>query len=183
MVGAIAIGIKAGSFALLAFGGVSLIEFISGLAVLGDLRRNGRGSEGHNTERTERIGTVLLSALITVIGLGSVYSFFSGVRAEASPLGIILAIGAIIMMPYLWFQKNRIGGETRFVPLKIDAVASLTCVLMAIALLGGLLTEFFFGIWWIDYVATAVILAFVGKEAIESLRELRDKDRSFRTPS
>jgi len=42
VVGAIAIGIMAGSFALLAFGGDSLVEFISGLAVLGDLRRNGR---------------------------------------------------------------------------------------------------------------------------------------------
>ena len=161
---------------MLAFGGDSLIEFISGLAVLGNLRRNGSDREHLHTDRTERIGTVLLFALITVIGVGSVYSFFSGVRAEASALGIVLAAGAIIMMPYLWFQKNKIGGETRFLPLKIDAVASLTCIPMAIALLGGLLAEFFFGVWWIDYLATAIILAFVGKEAIESLRELRNDD-------
>jgi len=98
------------------------------------------------------------------------------VRAEASALGIVLATGAIIVMPYLWFEKTRIGGETRFLPLKIDAVASLTCILMATALLGGLLAEFFFGIWWVDYLATAIILAFVGKDAIESLGELRNDD-------
>lgn len=44
---------------------------------------------------------------------------------------------------------------------------------MSIALLGGLLAVYFFGLWWADYVATAVIIAFVAREAIESYQDLR----------
>jgi divalent metal cation (Fe/Co/Zn/Cd) transporter len=43
---------------------------------------------------------------------------------------------------------------------------------MSVALLGGLLAEYLFGLWWVDYVATAAILAFVAKEAVESFHEL-----------
>jgi len=87
-----------------------------------------------------------------------------------------LAIGAVIVMPYLWFEKRSIGKETRNLPLSIDAVESITCLLMAITLLGGLLAEYLFGLWWVDYLATAVILAFVAREAVESYHALRGED-------
>lgn len=77
-----------------------------------------------------------------------------------------------MVMPHLWFQKRKIGQETRCLPMSIDSYASATCLLMSVALLGGLLIEFLFGFWWADYVATAIILAFVGKETVESHREI-----------
>jgi divalent metal cation (Fe/Co/Zn/Cd) transporter len=42
---------------------------------------------------------------------------------------------------------------------------------MALALLGSLLVNYFFKIGWIDYLATAIILAFVGKESLEAFRK------------
>jgi divalent metal cation (Fe/Co/Zn/Cd) transporter len=45
---------------------------------------------------------------------------------------------------------------------------------MAAVLLGGLLAEYFLGLWWADYLATGVILVFVAREAIESYRELHE---------
>jgi divalent metal cation (Fe/Co/Zn/Cd) transporter len=173
--GSVGFGLMAGSFALLAFGGDSLIELISGFAVLSHLRKDAAGSE-IQSRRTELLAAGLLFALIPVIGLGAVYSYASGLRPEASPLGIAIAIGAVIVMPYLWWEKRKIGKETRNLPLSIDAIESVTCLFMSVALLGGLLAEYFFGFWWADYLATAVILAFVSKEAIESYRELHDKD-------
>jgi divalent metal cation (Fe/Co/Zn/Cd) transporter len=164
----------AGSFALLAFGSDSLIELISGFAVLSHLRKDVAGSE-IESRRTELLTTGLLFALIPVIGLGAVYSYSSGLRPEGSPLGIAIAIGAVVIMPYLWWQKKRIGKETRNLPLSIDAVESVTCLFMAVALLGGLLAEYFLGFWWADYLATAVILVFVTREAIESHRELHEE--------
>ena len=94
-----------------------------------------------------------------------------GSDLRALPLGILIAIGGVIVMPYLWWQKRKIGDETNSMPLSIDAVESITCLFMSIALLGGLLAEYFLGFWWVDYVATAVILAFVAREALESYRE------------
>ena len=175
--GSIGFGLIAGSFALLAFGGDSLIELISGIAVLTGLRKDSSlsgASEEHN-RKTEQFTSLLLFALIPVIGLGAVYSYITGLKPEASPLGIALAIGAVIVMPYLYVQKKRIGRETRSLPLSIDAIESVTCLFMALALLGGLLAEYFLGLWWADYLATAVILAFVAREAVESYHELHEE--------
>lgn len=171
-VGSTVIGLMAGSLALLAFGGDSLVELLSGLVVLSHLRKDASRSEVHG-RRTELLTSSLLFALIPVIGLGALYSHISGLRPEGSPLGIAIALGAVVMMPYLWFEKRRIGREARSLPLSLDAVESVTCFFMSVAVLGGLLAEGFFGLWWADYLATALILIFVAREASESYRELR----------
>jgi divalent metal cation (Fe/Co/Zn/Cd) transporter len=79
-------------------------------------------------------------------------------------------------MPYLYVQKKRIGRETRSLSLSMDAVESITCIFMATALLGGLLAEYFLGLWWADYLATGIILAFVAREAVESYHELHAEE-------
>src|SRR5712692_521920 len=181
VLGSIGFGVIAGSFALLAFGGDSLIELISGIAVLMGLRRDFSTStknDGGHGEKTEQFTSALLFALIPVIGLGMLYSYVTGLKPEGSPLGIAIAIGAVIVMPYLYVEKKRIGRETRSLPLSIDAVESVTCLFMAVALVGGLLAEYFLGLWWADYLATAVILAFVAREAVESYHELHQEDKA-----
>lgn len=176
VIGSIGFGLIAGSFALLAFGGDSLIELFSGFAVLTYLRRNAGGYERHGKKRTEQVTSALLFSLIPIIGLGAVYSYLTGLRPEGSLLGIAVAIGAVIIMPYLWLEKRKIGRETRSLPLTMDAVESATCFFMSLALLSGLLAEYFLGLWWVDYVATGVILAFVAKEAVESYHELHEEE-------
>jgi len=57
----------------------------------------------------------------------------------------------------------------------VDAIALETCLFMATALLVGLLAEYFLGLWWADYLATGVILAFVAREAVESYHELKNE--------
>jgi len=77
-------------------------------------------------------------------------------------------------MPVLWYEKKRIGKAADCLPLTIDAVESETCFLMSITLLASLLVNYFLKIWWVDYVATIIILAFVTKEALESLSEAKE---------
>ena len=161
-------GVLAGSLALLAFGGDSFIELLSAYAVANYLRRPERGkADSEILKRTERITRALLVILIPTIGLGVVYSYITGVRAETSIFGMVVAIGAALIMPGLWLGKKRIGEETNCLPLSIDAIESATCFLMSIALLGGLLGVYLFGLWWVDYLATGIILVFVAKEALE----------------
>jgi len=177
VLGSIGVGLIAGSFALLAFGGDSLIELISGLAVLRGLHQDSSRVRGViNSKRTEQFTSALLLLLPPVIGLSAVYSYTTGIRPEGSPLGIVIAVAALIVMPYLYVQKKRIGRQTRSLSLSMDAIASITCILMATALLGGLLAEYFLGLWWADYLATGIILAFVAREAVESYHELHEEE-------
>lgn len=168
VIGSIGIGLISGSLALLAFGGDSLVEIISGLAVTLHLRRD-TSSSADLGEGTERLTKFLLVSLIPTIGGGAIYSYLAGIRPGSSLLGIAIAFGAVMIMPVLWIQKRRIGRETNCVPLSMDAVQSATCFLMAVALLGGLLSNFLFGLSWMDYVASGVILAFVSKESVDAL--------------
>ncbi len=173
IVAAIGAGVLAGSLALIAFGGDSIVEFLSGLVVLQYLR-TGMTEPLRKSRPVEIISVTLLAALIPVIGLATVYSYTTGLRPESSPLGIIIATGAVIIMPYLWYEKQKIGRDTSTLPLSIDAAESITCLFMAISLLGGLLAETLLGFWWADYIATIFILVFVAGEVIESLREINE---------
>jgi divalent metal cation (Fe/Co/Zn/Cd) transporter len=175
--GSIGVGILSGSLALLAFGGDSIVELLSAFVVFSHLREDVTGSSRLG-KKTALTTTILLFALIPVIGLGAVYSYASGLRPEGSLIGVAIAVGAAVIMPYLWLEKRRIGRETRCLPLSIDAVESATCFLMSIALLSGLLAEYFLGLWWADYLATAVILAFVAREGVESYREMGERRAS-----
>jgi len=173
VVGSIGIGLISGSLALLAFGSDSLIEIMSGVVVTLHLRRDSSGSNGLG-ERTERLTKFFLVALVPIIGGGALFSYFSGLTPEPSLLGIVVALGAVIIMPVLWIQKKKIGRETSCAPLSMDAVQSATCFLMSVALLGGLLANYDFGIGWADYVATGVILAFIAKESMDAFRPRQD---------
>lgn len=167
VVGSMGIGLLSSSFALIAFGSDSLVEIASAFAVMLHLRGDASGSNDFG-ESTEKLTKFLLVALLPIIGGGTLYSYFNGVEPESSLLGIAVSLGAAIIMPMLWIQKRKIGRETNCEPLSVDAVQSATCFLMSLALLGGLLINYLFGIHWVDYVATAVILVFVSKEAIEA---------------
>jgi len=174
--GAVAVysGIVAGSIALVAFGGDSFVELVSALAVAVYLRNRQSGNlDPSILHRTERVTAVLLFALIPVTGLSALFSYLTGTRAEGSLLGVIIAVAAVVMMPYLSMEKKSIGQETGCLPLTTDAVESATCFFMSIALLGGLLSVTLFGLWWVDYLATAIILAFIAREAIEAIGESR----------
>jgi divalent metal cation (Fe/Co/Zn/Cd) transporter len=169
--GSIGIGILSGSLALLAFGGDSVVELLSAFVVFSHLRGDVTGSTGLG-RRTALTTTLLLFALLPTIGIGAIFSFASGLRPEGSLLGVVVAGGAVLIMPYLWLEKRKIGRETRCLPLSVDAVESATCFFMSLALLSGLLAEYSFGLWWADYLATGVILVFVAKEGVESYREI-----------
>jgi divalent metal cation (Fe/Co/Zn/Cd) transporter len=169
-------GITAGSIALLAFGGDSVIELLSGLVVAGDLRKLVRarglapGSDAR-VSRAEKSTLYLLVSLIPLIGSGAVYSLLVGIRPEESVAGILVAIGAVVIMPVLWLEKKRIGLATKYVPLTIDATESATCFLMSLSLLSGLLLNYVWKLWWTDYLAAGIILAFVAREASDGVRK------------
>jgi divalent metal cation (Fe/Co/Zn/Cd) transporter len=172
---AISAGLMASSLALLAFGGDSIVELISSWTVLSYLRRRAtaKGTVEEN-ERAERITAILLFLLLPTIVIGMVYSYLNGIAAESSILGIGVAVGAVVIMPILAVEKKRIGSKGNLLPLSIDAIESWTCFFMSLALLSGLLANYLWRIWWLDYVAAIVILAFIMREALEALGEIRN---------
>jgi cobalamin synthase len=92
----ISAGYWASSLALLAFGGDSLVELVSSLAVVTYLRRMAISKEIEG-KRTEWI-TTLLFLLIPLIAFGFIYSYVNGIEAESSLPGVAVAAGAVILV-------------------------------------------------------------------------------------
>jgi divalent metal cation (Fe/Co/Zn/Cd) transporter len=121
------------------------------------------------------VTVLLLVLLIPAIGLGAAYAYFTGAKPESSVVGIIIAACAVVIMPALWFEKRRVGKEAKCLPLTVDSSESATCFLMSAALLAGLLVNYLWRLWWIDYVATIIILILLTREAGESVKQFRAK--------
>ena len=172
-------GLVVSSLALLAFGGDSVVELLSSFAVVQHLRGVARAPtmSTHGDGPTEWVTAILLISLIPIIGLGAIYSILTGIRPEASSLGIGVALCAVVIMPVLWYHKKRIGKLCNCLPLELDASESATCFLMSVALLIGLVINYYLTLPWIDYLVTLIILIFVAREATDSIREVSAKRR------
>src|SRR5947209_7313069 len=174
---AIGAGILARSVLLTAFGLDSVIELVTGGALLWRLITEARRGSLERVERAENraawvtgIGLVLLCLYIVAT---AVLSFISGSKAEGSVVGIGLALAALTVMPWLVWRKRDIAGRIDSSALRADAACSLTCAYMAAALLIGVVFTTLFGWWWADGIAALALLYWIVPEAREVLEAAR----------
>jgi len=174
---AIGAGVAAHSALLVAFGLDSVLELVTGAALLWRLWTEQRGAALAQVERAERI-----AAWVTGVGLTLLCVYIVGValldlvtRAEASTsvAGLALAAAAVIGMPALAWRKRVIARQLNSAALRGDAACSLTCAYMAGALLVGLALHLLLGWWWVESVALLAFLYWLIPEAREALEGAR----------
>ena len=174
---AIGAGILARSVLLTAFGLDSVIELVTGGALLWRLTAEARRGSLERVERAENraawitgIGLVLLC--VYIVGT-AMLSFISGSKADGSIVGIGLAVMALVIMPWLVWRKRDIAARIDSSALRADAACSLTCAYMAGAMLIGVALTTAFGWWWADGVAALALLYWIVPEAREALEGAR----------
>jgi divalent metal cation (Fe/Co/Zn/Cd) transporter len=168
---AIAAGVAAGLVSLIGFGLDSGIESIA--AVLVGLRLAARLRDGEPDERRERrtlrlvaVTFFLLAAYVTGEGIRDLVV---GEAPDGSPVGMVLLLVSIVVMPLLARAKrdvaHRLGGD----PLILaDAAETRICVLLSISTLAGLGLFALTGAAWLDPVAGFVIAIFAIHEGREA---------------
>lgn len=174
---AIAAGVLAHSVLLTAFGLDSVIELVSGGALLWRLMTEARGRSVARVERAENraawIAGIGLVALCLYIVVTSGLSLWQHNHPDASVAGLALAVAALLLMPVLTWQKRKIAARINSAALRADAACSLTCAYMAATLLVGLALTALFGWWWADAVAAVALLYWIVPEAREALEGAR----------
>jgi divalent metal cation (Fe/Co/Zn/Cd) transporter len=168
---AIAAGLLAGSIALVGFGFDSVIEVISGAALLWRLKAD------INEEKRERVEAISLRivgacfiALSLYISYDSITTLISRAAPERSIPGIILAVVSLIVMPLLMRAKRRVAVGIKSAAMAADAKQTEFCTYLSAILLGGLLLNALLGWWWADPVAALVMVPIIAKEGVEALR-------------
>jgi divalent metal cation (Fe/Co/Zn/Cd) transporter len=174
---AIGAGIVARSVALTGFGLDSVIELVTGGALLWRLVTEANGGSLERVERAEhRAAWVAGIALVLLCGYvvaTAALSLWTRTHAESSPIGIGLALVAVVGMPVLAWRKRAIATPLGSPALRGDAACSITCAYMAGTLLVGLTFNAGFGWWWADSLAALGLLIWLVPEAREAIEGAR----------
>ena len=167
-------GILAGSIALIGFGSDSLVESISGMIMIWRFRKHGKISD-EEEEKIEKKATILVGISFFIFGFYVLYEsikkLYLSEKPEPSILGIIIAITSIIVMPTLFYMKNKTGKTIGSKSLIADSKQTLACLFMSISLLAGLGLNYYFGLWQADPIVGLLITAFLFMEGYETLFE------------
>ena len=173
---AISAAVAARSVALAAFGADSAIEVFTALVVLRQLslRRDATEDVLEQGERqaSRLVGWGLYLVAIYIV-VSAAWTLLGGIHPDPSPVGIALAVAALLIMPGLWRWRLRLSDELHSPALRADAACSAVCLYMAAALLVGLALNRLLGWWWADPVAGLAMIWWIQGEAAEALEAAR----------
>jgi divalent metal cation (Fe/Co/Zn/Cd) transporter len=112
----------------------SLVELLSAaLVILALVRR-------FHLRQTaiDRAAGFLLYLLAAGVALTSVLALAGKLQPQTSPLGILITLAALLVMPVFAREKRRLAHSTANNALAADAVQSATCAYLALIALAGL---------------------------------------------
>ena len=168
---AVVAGLIAGSISLIGFGIDSFIEVTSGAALLWRMSVDAdMGRREQNERFALRIVGLCFVALAVYIAYESVGGLIRRQTSDHSVPGIILACVSLLVMPLLSRAKRRVANILGSAAMHADASQTDFCAYLSAILLGGLLLNALFGLWWADAVAGLTMVPIIAKEGIEALR-------------
>jgi divalent metal cation (Fe/Co/Zn/Cd) transporter len=167
---AIAAGAVAGSISLVGFGLDSVLEVVSGLALLWRMSRDAP----HQRERSERIALRIVGwcflGLATYITVDALHDLWARAAPTRSIPGILLAAASLVVMPLLARAKRRVGRSLSSGAMRADATQTQLCAYLSAILLGGLGLNLVWGFWWADPLAALIMAPVIVREGVEGLR-------------
>lgn len=166
---AIAAGAAAGSIALVGFGADSLIEAAAGIVVIW-LMGAGRSASEAAERRAQQLIALSFLVLAAYVGIEALRDVLDGHRAQASWVGIALALVTLATMPPLAVAKRRVGERLGSSATTSESRQTMLCAYLSAALLIGLLANAAAGWWWADPVVALLIGAVALREAREAWR-------------
>ncbi|MEV4493675.1 cation transporter [Micromonospora coxensis] len=164
---ALVAGAAASSTALIGFGLDSFVEVSSAAVLIWQFR-------SRVPEDRERLALRLIGAsffaLAAWVTVDALRSLFTGGDADASPVGIGLAVASLLVMPLLVGAKRRTGRELGSATVMADSTQTMLCTYLSAVLLVGLVLNALWGWSWADPVAGLVIAGVAVKEGVEAWR-------------
>ena len=164
-------GFIAGSVALFGFGLDSLIEVTSGAALLWRLHQDKNTLRREEADRlTLRIVGSCFLLLSGYVAYSSLDSLVSKQAPARSLPGIVVAVASLIAMPLLSRAKRRVSLGLGSAAMAADARQADFCMYLSSILLGGLLLNALFGMWWADPLAGLVMVPIIAREGVGAWR-------------
>ena len=165
-------GVLAGSIALVGFGLDSVIETVSGVALIWRLHLT--NDAAHRREGSERIALRIVGVCFVLLSIyvliDSAHALITREAPKESIFGIVIAAVSIIAMPLLAHAKRKIATAISSDALRVESRQTDLCAYLSAILLVGLGLNAFFGWWWADPVAGLLMVPIIAREGYEALR-------------
>jgi divalent metal cation (Fe/Co/Zn/Cd) transporter len=173
-------GIQAESIALVGFGLDSVIELAAASVLLWRLRVEFRGDDADRIARAEtrvrRFVGVTFFALALYVATQSGWTLWMRDAPSESPLGIVLAVLSLILMPLIAWGKVRAAREIGSGALAAEAKETLACSYLSFCLLLGLGANALAGWWWADPLAAILMVPWLVREGMEGFEEEEEEE-------
>jgi divalent metal cation (Fe/Co/Zn/Cd) transporter len=168
---ALAVGLVAGSVALLGYGVDSVIELVSGAAALWRLAADREPGRRARVERqSARVIGVGFVALAVYILVDAGRALIRREASHPSVAGIAVALLSLVTMPVLARAKRAVATRLRSDALAGDAAQASLCAYLSAILLAGLALNAALGWWWADPAAALLMVPIIAQEGIRALR-------------
>ena len=168
----IAAGLLAGSIALVGFGLDSVIETVSGVALIWRLHHT--NDVAHRRESAERVALKIVGISFVLLSLyvlvDSAHALYTREAPERSVFGIVIAIVSVIAMPLLARAKRKVAAALSSDAMRAESRQTDLCAYLSAILLVGLLLNALLGWWWADPVAGLLMVPIIGREGYDALR-------------
>jgi len=161
-------GLVAGSIALVSFGLDSVIETVSAAILLWRLRPDDDGA--HREQTARRLVGICFLLLAAYVAVESIRDLWMAAQPERSLPGILIAIAALVVMPFLGRAKRRAAAQIDSRALHADSRQADFCAWLSAILLAGLLLHSLLGWWWADPVAALVMVPIIAREGVKGVR-------------
>jgi divalent metal cation (Fe/Co/Zn/Cd) transporter len=151
-----AAGIMANSIALIGYGVDSTIAGVASAIII--WRFSGDRVDSDNAEaRAQRIVAITFFLLAPYIIVTAIHHLVTGSEADASWVGIALAIVSVTLMPLFGRAKKRIGNRLQSHATTGEGIQNILCAYLSLAILFGLAANAILGLWWADPLVALVV--------------------------
>ncbi|HET6795105.1 MAG TPA: cation transporter [Acidimicrobiales bacterium] len=166
----VALGLAAGSLALIGFGLDSLVEVFASLVVVWYLGGPGRDRSDRDSRALHLVATAF-AVLAVYLMAASLRSLVLGERAGSSPAGIAYLAATAVAMFWLAVVKRRVGRTLKSSPFLSEARMTFLDGCLATGILVALALNWSLGWYWADPLAAMVVGCMAGREAVSTWRQ------------
>jgi divalent metal cation (Fe/Co/Zn/Cd) transporter len=162
------VALSTGSLALAAFAGNALLDSSASLVLVWRFLSERRDPLAAG--RVERRAQAVVAAAMIVVGLSvlveAVRALAGGSHADESALGFAVAMGSVLVLPWLGRAKLRVAAALPSAALRGDGLLTLAAAALAVITLLTLLVASALGWWWADPLAAFVIAVGLAAEGL-----------------
>ena len=166
----IALGVRAGSLALIAFGLDSVVEIFASTVVIRNLHDSRSDPGDRRVHRSLRLIAVAFWLLAAVLVGMSARGLIRGDRPDGSPLGIAYLAFTACAMFGLAALKHVTAREMQSETVDAEAAMTFLDGCLSSGILVALVLNVWLGWWWTDGGAALLVAAFATKEGVDHWR-------------